>query len=102
MGEFILGFLLALIYSYFVFPKKVGHSPRISPTIYPIFYKGMIIIPIFSKAIHIHHWILGLVSCIYFYKRNSFIFSFSIVLLIQGLGYSDFYKIVRDNPYKKK
>ena len=101
MSEFILGFLLALVYSYLVFPKKEGYPPRISPTIYPIFYKGMIIIPFLKKAIHVHHWILALISCIY-YRNNVLIFSFSIVLLIQGLSYSDYYKIIRDNPYLKK
>ena len=101
MVQFILGFLLALVYSYFIFPKKVGQPPRISPTIYPILYKGMIILPFFNKAIHLHHWILGLIACIYFYKKNMFIFSFSLVILIQGLSYSDFYIIVRDNPYLK-
>ena len=69
MVQFILGFLLALVYSYFVFPKKEGQPPRISPTIYPILYKGMIILPFFNKAIHLHHWILGLISCIYFIKK---------------------------------
>ena len=59
MINILIGLLVALFYSMFFLPKKTGCLPRINPTIYPILYNGMVLIPISKKkALHIHHWII--------------------------------------------
>jgi hypothetical protein len=98
----IIGLFISNIYSYYVLPKNENSDPNIKPTLYPIIYNGMIIIP-FNKynAIHIHHWSIYMLICIlsfYIYIPN-IIFGFSIGLSIQGLMYSDRFKFICRNPY---
>ena len=102
MINFTVGLILALIYSILVLPKNVGEYPKISPTIYPFLYKGMVFIPYGKNSLHIHHWIIAFFICLYFYNKNQYIFGFSIGLLLQGLTYNDSYKIISPNPYNKK
>ena len=102
MINFTIGLFFALIYSILIFPKNVGESPLIKPTIYPFIYKGMIFIPFGKKSLHIHHWIIALFTCLYFYNKNQYIFGFAVGLLLQGLTYDDSYKIISTNPYNKK
>ena len=102
MINFTVGLILALIYSILVFPKNVGECPKISPTIYPILYKGMIFLPYGKKSFHIHHWIIAFFFCLYFYNKNQYIYGFSLGLLLQWLTYNDSYKIISPNPYNKK
>ena len=65
MFLFIIGLLLSYFFSILILPYNEGDEPLISPTIYPLFYEGMIFIPI-SKTkvyffnIHIHHWLIYL------------------------------------------
>lgn len=47
--EIITGLLLSIIYSYLFLPKKEKEPPTISPTLYPIMFKGMIMLPISKK-----------------------------------------------------
>ncbi len=104
MNELLVGILLSIIFSICLLPTKEGQYPAICPTIYPILYKGMIIIPYSrQKAIHIHHWIIFFIICIsrlYIYVPP-YIFGFSMGLCIQGLIYRDWYQIICDNPYKE-
>ena len=102
MEFFLLGIILGLIYIYLVYPKDNGDSPYIKSTLYPIFYKGMIIIPYNNtNAIHIQHWIISLLILIIFilYKQIHIVIGFFLVLCIQGLTYNDRFNFICNNPY---
>ena len=98
-----IGFAFSLLYSYYILPVETEHKPLIRPTIYPIMWCGMIIIPITQHtAIHIHHYIIYffiLVSNIY-YQIPSVILGFSFGLFIQGILYKDCLKLLCRNPYQ--
>ena len=98
----IIGLLLAVIYSYFILPKKEKGSPKINPTVYPIIFEGMILIPISKeKCFHIHHWIIYLLIFIlsFFINIPEIIIGFSIGLFLQGLFYKDSLEFIVNNPY---
>jgi hypothetical protein len=102
MQLFIIGIIISIIYSYFFLPKEKNEFPTINPTIYPILYKGMIIIPINKKkCIHIHHWILSLLLCLsyIFFDIPLIVVGISFGLIIQGLMYEDRFDIICKNPY---
>jgi len=98
----LVGIFCGFLYTLFVLPKNKGGEPKINPTIYPILYKGMIIIPYNNKkALHLHHWIFCFIICMcsYIIYIPNFIKGFSITLLIQGITYKDSLNIVCKNPY---
>ena len=100
--EIITGLLLSIIYSYIFLPKKEKEPPTISPTLYPIMFKGMIMLPISKKkCFHLHHWIINLfiliVSLFIYIPR--IIIGFSIGLFLQGLSYKDRFHFIINNPY---
>tara|TARA_B100000900_G_C20460598_1_gene667101 strand:+ start:716 stop:1021 length:306 start_codon:yes stop_codon:yes gene_type:complete len=100
--KLIVGLLLAVIYSYFILPKKEQGEPKINITLFPIMYNGMIMIPISKeKSFHIHHWILYLLIFIlsFFVNIPEIIVGFSIGLFLQGLFYNDCFEFIVDNPY---
>ena len=99
---FIFGLASSYFYSKLVLPQNVGNEPLINPTIYPILYRGMLIIP-FNKtqAIHIHHWLVYLLICIMgiFIEIPKIIIGFSTGLFIQGFMYQDRFNLIVKNPY---
>lgn len=101
---FVFGLVLSYFYSKLVLPRNIGNQPLINPTIYPILYRGMLIIP-FNKtqAIHIHHWLFYLLICIIglFLEFPKIIIGFSLGLFIQGLIYEDRFNFIEKNPYNK-
>ena len=102
LGMFMIGLCVALAYSIIVLPSKNGDSPKISLTIEPILYNGMLIIPISEdQALHLHHWIVY--AC--FLPFVNFIpvafWTFCLILTVQGLFYDDAFKIFVKNPWKK-
>ena len=102
MMEVIIGLLLSVIYSYLVLPKKEKEAPKISPTLYPIIFKGMMMIPISKeKCFHIHHWIINLFILIIslFIYIPKIIIGFSLGLFLQGLSYKDRFHFIINNPY---
>lgn len=102
MYSFLPGIFLSVLYRYFVLAYKTGDEPKVNPTIYPILYRGMIIVPISSNtAIHIHHWILYLsILCMSrFMYIHPICIGFSAGLTFQGLTYSDRFVIRCKNPY---
>lgn len=97
----LYGFLLSLLYAYFILPHEEGHLPRIQPTIYPILYKGMIIIPYNKeKAIYVHHWVICFIICLF--NIPDFFRSFFFGLYVQGLLYNDALEFICKNPYSTK
>ena len=101
--KFIYGIIISILYSIIVLPAKEGISPLINPTIYPLLYNGMIIVPLSCiKAIHIHHWLICLVCLIYlinYNKYNNILKGFLCGLMIQGLTYQDKFNFICTNPY---
>ena len=45
----IYGLIFSYLYSYWILPKQCGYYPYINPTLYPILYNGMLIIPYNKK-----------------------------------------------------
>ena len=99
----IIGFFISSVYTYFILPDNEGSEPKINPTLYPILYKGMVIIP-YNKAnaVHLHHWVLYFLIClisVFIYIPHIFT-GFSLGLFIQGIKYKDSCTFICDNPYK--
>lgn len=100
--KLVIGILMAVVFSYIFLPTHAGGYPLIHPTVYPVMSNGMIFIPINkNKAIHLHHWLIALLLCTYFYNKNQYIFGFLIGICIQGLTYSDWNTFIAPNPYIK-
>ena len=102
MLSFFIGFILSYLYSIWVLPKKEGEEPLINPILYPILYKGMVVIPYNNiNAIHLHHWIIYLFICLLsiIYFIPEIIIGFSLGLLLQGIQYKDSFIFICDNPY---
>lgn len=103
MSLYIVGLLIANLYSKSILPSNSGGTPIIKPTLYPILYNGMVIIPITDTvALHIHHWLLYLLICLMslFFYVPSLILGFSFGLFIQGITtYKDRFKFICENPY---
>lgn len=101
--NFLLGVFVAIIYSCIILPKKSKQNTNINLTIYPILYKGMIIIKYYrNKYIHIHHWILYLFIFLILLKKNNklyFLKGFTFTMFLQGLLYKDFHNLECKNPY---
>lgn len=86
-----VGLFISFVYSVYILPLHAGLEPLVNPTVYPVLYRGIVIIPYNkSKAIHLHHWIIYLFIC------GASIFG----LFIQGLSYKDRLKFICRNPYK--
>ena len=99
MKYFFIGLIISILYSFLILPRKQKIAPKIKFTLYPLFYKGMIIIPLNkNKGLHIHHWVIYLIA--YLLITNSFIKGFSLGLLLQGLGYKDKFNFITKNPYQ--
>jgi hypothetical protein len=98
----IYGLIFSYLYSYWILPKQCGYYPYINPTLYPILYNGMLIIPYNKKkAIHLNHWLIHLIICIMsvFIKIPKILIGFSFGLFIQGILYKDRFDFICDNPY---
>ena len=100
---FAVGLFISSVYSLYILPLHAGLEPLVKPTVYPVLYRGMVIIPYNkSKAIHLHHWIIYLFICgaSIFVDIPKIIVGLSFGLFIQGLSYKDRLKFLCRNPYK--
>ena len=102
MFLFVVGFFVSYVYSVLILPNSEGSDPKIKPTVYPLVYRGMIIIP-YNKvnAIHLHHWIWYFFICLIsmFVYIPNMVIGFSIGLFIQGIRYKDSLSLICKNPY---
>jgi membrane protein CcdC involved in cytochrome C biogenesis len=92
-----MGVLIAYLYTTLVM-RGSGEPPRIGPTLYPVLYNGMVIIPVSANtAVHIHHWMLLLPLT----AQSEFQVArgFALGMVYQGLLYKDRFNIVENNPY---
>ena len=102
IGTFAAGLGLSYLYSRYGLPKQIRQKPYLQPTLYPILYYGMVIIPISSRlAVHIHHWMIYGLLCLSSLQLSlpSLLTGFSFGLFGQGLCYSDRFDIICPNPY---
>ena len=96
------GIILAYLYSLFVLPNNENCTPKLSPTIYPILYKGMIFIPYNDNVcIHVQHWVIYLIILIlsFFIHISNILLGFCLGLFTHGLLYKDCYNFLCNNPY---
>ena len=96
------GLFVSFGYSVLILPKNEGAEPKINPTVYPLLYRGMIIVPYNRvNAIHLHHWVWYFaiwVISLFVYIPN-IVTGFSIGLFIQGIRYKDSLTFICENPY---
>ena len=114
------GLALAYRYCTWMFTQE-KQSPRVQPSIYPIMYEGMLIIPLNNTtAVHIHHWMVYsvvLMACMveimfnleeqyYLYQPLNPYWScvfcgigWSIGMVYHGLHYSDCFQVLESNPW---
>lgn len=92
---------MSFLYAVTILPRKESNTPRIKPTIYPVLYNGMIIIPFNPIAIHLHHWVICFFICLasIFIKIPTILVGFSFGLFLQGIAYNDSLRLLCDNPY---
>lgn len=99
---FFVGLFVSSVYSLWILPDNEGSEPTVNPTIYPLLYKGMIIIP-YNKvnAIHLHHWVVYFILCLlsFFYHIPQILTGFSLGLFLQGIRYKDSFNFICSNPY---
>lgn len=102
MFLFSSGLFVSFVYSALILPNNEGSEPKINPTVYPLLYRGMIIIPYNKEnAIHLHHWILYFLICAtsVFVNIPNIVSGFSLGLFIQGISYKDSFTLICENPY---
>lgn len=101
--KILIGVILGICYIITILPSKSGNIPCIRPTIYPIMYNGMLIIPINKNiAFHIHHWIIYMFIFLLFNKILGLLISgFILTLTLHGFfWYKDSLHIITNNPWK--
>lgn len=97
MLEYNIGVVLAILYSYFILPRKEGETKTPSITLWPILYEGKILIPwTKKKIIHVHHWVIYLLLS--FCINNNVFFGFAFTMIIQGLSYKDRFHFIEQCP----
>lgn len=97
-----VGLFASFVYSVLILPNSEGSEPKIKPTVYPLVYRGMIIIPYSNvNAIHLHHWIwyFSIYVISLFVYIPHIVIGFSIGLFIQGIRYKDSLNLICKNPY---
>ena len=94
----LIGLLLAGVYSELVLPKESGKTPNIAPTMWPILWKGMVRIPCGRHAIHVHHWMIS--GALYaFIPMPSLVVGFAFGMTLHGLRYKDCFCVIEGNPW---
>jgi hypothetical protein len=95
-SDICIGLIASILYCRYILPRSCNEKPTIQFSVYPIIYQGMVIIPVYSKACHIHHWIIySILACFV----DGWLYVFCVVLTLQGLSYKDAFTIVVENPY---
>lgn len=101
--ELVVGACLGLFYVTWMYKRDVGSAPRVCPTMPPLVYEGMVVVPLGPRtcapdALHLHHWML-LLPLLFLRKLSVIVRAFALVLVIQGLCYDDRFQMLCPNPY---
>ncbi len=92
----LIGLILAILYSKYMLSPHEGGIPVLDITCKPI-YRGMLIVPVGTYAIHIHHWIIYMVFL--FFVQTQWFWYFCFFMMLQGITYTDSFAILEPNPY---
>ena len=59
-AQVVLGAVIGCVYAKWGLGTHAGTIPRIRPTVWPVLYRGMIMIPLprTERALHLHHWLV--------------------------------------------
>jgi hypothetical protein len=100
----LAGCVLFVVYALVVLPSDSGSPPAVKPSIYPVLYQGMILVPLSrSKALHVHHWTLcALFFCagILAKKKWYLLLTFTGLAALHGLfWYKDSLRFVQQKPW---
>ena len=105
MNNILIGLIIAYTVTTYLYPLKCGEYPVICPTVKPLIHNGLIKIPITSKkAIHVHHWIIACIAMfvMVYIHMSDIAIGIAIGFFIHGLGYSDCFDLICENPYGDK
>jgi hypothetical protein len=97
----LIGLCLAMVYSRLVLPREAGRAPSFAPTVWPILWNGMAIVPAGQHALHIHHWMLYALAY-YVLPLPRILQGFALGMIVQGLTYNDRFCIVTTNPWSAR
>ena len=101
-SRLVVGLLISFVYSRWVLPRNEGAHPKINPTLPPILYEGMVIVPYDAvSAVHLHHWVWYLLVCVIsvFTHVPDICVGFSLGMVLQGISYADSCAFACGNPY---
>jgi hypothetical protein len=95
------GVCVGMIYAKLFLPRQAKCTPTLNKSLWPVLYKGMIIIPVSTKhALHIHHWLIcGALLCFRGVRDQMFVLGYTLTMMLQGLSYRDRFHFVEDNPW---
>ena len=99
MWPFVAGMCLGGAYAWWGLEARPGSKPRIHPTVWPVMHEGRLMIPMGEKAVHVHHWMVC-AALLPFLGPYPVVQGAVLVLLVQGLAYSDRFSVVEPNPWR--
>ena len=67
--------------------------------LWPVMHEGRLMIPMGEKAVHVHHWMVC-AALLPFLGRYPVVQGVVLVLLVQGLAYSERFSVVEPNPWR--
>lgn len=86
--KFLIGFIIGYFIAHFVSGKNEGDQGK---------FKSIILF-VGKNKIHIHHWIIAFVIIVFCmilpFQVNSLIYGLLLGIMLQGLKYSDRFKII--------
>ena len=100
----VIGLVLAFVYSMLMFNDE-KEPPNMSLTMYPLLHNGMIMIPLYDKALHVHHWVVFIVVLAWLVQSTNpyrmYGVGVAIGLVVQGLLYNDCFEFITDSPWNR-
>ena len=104
-SEWCAGAAAAAAYAWWGLGRATGSIPRVHPTVPPVLYRGMVVVPLGApgraeRAAHLHHWML-LLPPLLLLRLPAAAAGFAAALAAQGLCYRDRFEVLCQNPYHR-